>query len=47
MTSTGPLGLRPIKQEEFAELDYQEMRVAFEWQNELGRQTIPLVSLTR
>lgn len=37
MPITGPLGLKPINQEEFAELDYRVMRVAFECQNELGR----------
>lgn len=37
MPITGPLGLHPINQEEFAELDYRVMRVAFECQNELGR----------
>jgi GxxExxY protein len=37
MPITGPLGLHAINQEEFAELDYRVMRVAFECQNELGR----------
>lgn len=37
MPITCPLGLHRINQEEFAELDYRVMRVAFECQNELGR----------
>lgn len=37
MPITGPLALCPVSQEEFAELDYQVMRVAFECQNQLGR----------
>ncbi len=31
------LALRPITQEQFARLDYQVMRHAFDSQNELGR----------
>ncbi|MBC8095589.1 MAG: GxxExxY protein [Akkermansiaceae bacterium] len=37
MPITSPHDLRPIGQEEFAELDYRVMRIAFECQNELGR----------
>jgi hypothetical protein len=37
MPISGPLGLRPINQEKFAELDYRVMQVALECQNELGR----------
>ncbi len=37
MPINGPSSLRPIDQEEFAQLDYSVMRRAFECQNELGR----------
>ena len=37
MPIESPLTLRPIDQEQFAELDYQVMRHAFDSQNELGR----------
>ena len=37
MPITSPICLRPITQEDFAQLDYQVMRYAFESQNELGR----------
>lgn len=37
MPITGPHDLLPINQEEFAELDYRVMGVAFECQNDLGR----------
>lgn len=37
MPITGPPGLLPINQKEFAKLDYRVMRAAFECQNELGR----------
>src|SRR5258708_31765836 len=37
MPITSPLGSSPIKQQEFAELDYLVMRHAFECQNQLGR----------
>jgi GxxExxY protein len=37
MPITTGISLNPIKQEDFAKLDYQVMRHAFECQNELGR----------
>lgn len=37
MPITGPPVLLPINQEEFSELDYRVMRLAFECQNQLGR----------
>jgi hypothetical protein len=37
MPISSPVSIRPIQQEEFAKLDYQVMRHAFESQNELGR----------
>lgn len=37
MPIIGPPALSAISQEEFAQLDYQVMRLAFECQNELGR----------
>jgi GxxExxY protein len=37
MPITGPQALTPITQAEFAELDYQVMRLAFGSQNQLGR----------
>src|SRR2546423_796565 len=37
MPITSPLSSSPIKQEEFAQLDYLVMRHAFECQNQLGR----------
>lgn len=37
MPIAGPLDLGSISQREFAELDYQVMRLAFECQNQLGR----------
>ena len=37
MPITGPPALSPISQEEFAQLDYGVMRMAFECQNQLGR----------
>jgi hypothetical protein len=37
MPITSPLSLNPIRQQEFAQLDYVVMRHAFECQNQLGR----------
>jgi len=37
MPVTSPLSLNPIRQQEFAQLDYAVMRHAFECQNQLGR----------
>lgn len=37
MPITTPISLRAISRDEFARLDYQVMRLAFESQNELGR----------
>jgi hypothetical protein len=37
MPITGPPQLQPVTQDEFARLDYQVMRLAFESQNQLGR----------
>ena len=37
MPIASPLSSNPIKQEEFAQLDYVVMRHAFECQNQLGR----------
>jgi GxxExxY protein len=37
MLMTSPISLNPMNQEDFARLDYQVMRHAFEAQNELGR----------
>jgi GxxExxY protein len=37
MPITSPISIRPINQEEFARIDYQVMRHAFDSQNELGR----------
>src|SRR5258706_6883747 len=37
MPITSTIGVRPANQQEFAEIDYQVMRHAFESQNELGR----------
>ncbi len=37
MPITSPFSLSPIRQEEFAQLDYVVMRHAFECQNQLGR----------
>ena len=37
MPITGPPFLSPISQDEFAQLDYRVMQVAFECQNQLGR----------
>jgi len=37
MPITSPLASSPIRQEEFAQLDYLVMRHAFECQNQLGR----------
>src|SRR6266478_2492323 len=37
MPISSPMSIRPINQEEFARLDYQVMRCAFDSQNELGR----------
>ena len=37
MPISSPISIRPINQEEFARIDYQVMRRAFDSQNELGR----------
>jgi GxxExxY protein len=37
MPITSPISIRPINQDEFAQIDYQVMRHAFESQNDLGR----------
>ncbi|MDO8545146.1 MAG: GxxExxY protein [Opitutaceae bacterium] len=37
MPIAGPLDLSPISQQEFAEMDYRVMRIAFECQNQPGR----------
>src|ERR1043166_870565 len=37
MPITSPVSLNPIRQQEFAQLDYAVMRHAFECQNQLGR----------
>src|SRR6266496_2006298 len=37
MPISSPISIRPIDQEEFARVDYQVMRHAFDSQNELGR----------
>ena len=37
MPISSPISIRPINQEEFARIDYQVMRHAFDSQNELGR----------
>ena len=37
MPISSPVSVRPIKQEEFAKIDYCVMRLAFDSQNSLGR----------